>query len=770
MNKVSCLFPWVWGLSILLGGGTTDISKALWLLLAGGLLWVAPPRSGPGRGMEWVLGLCMLVICLGFLPREWLPDFAQAGLMADWFPEMVPLLAVRPWIALEEWFILLCGLSWFYLLLNTRGQNGGAAAMVHACWVFSLLAVILIVGNRLGLSYPTGEGTLFFSFFPNKNQTSTLFVIGTLLCGGYFLHSLGRSPWQMGLALAALTLNFSALVLAYSRAGLFLGVLGLLLLLAIHFRRASKWIPFSLGILLLGVVLVLSATVYSNFTLGEPVASRTAYSWAELRPSIYVDTITMVAEESPVGVGLGGFSGVFPQYREYSTVYQTVIHPESDWLWVVAETGWIGGLLLIWLVMLLAMKLKRRGIFKEHWLIAPCLVALAMVLVHSLVDVPLHRLSLWIISCWLLVWIWPRFEAQPTAIPFWMWRVGGSLFLILGILALIPYAGGPALLPKAKLARAEKRLQEAYLAGDVRTAERQAEVAMCLEPLDWRLHTLLAKVKLEWEGDLRSAQDLFHRARVLEPVSAVPPYEEGVAWVRYRPDLAVAAFRESVLRSIVNPTDLYRLILEKRIPQRNAFSPYMDDLTRTVPEFRYYYLSGLRGQAFAEAFARDWNSGYFTKRLDAAQQKTLVFRWFSDPYTTGVHLEGYESLSWFGEAPLGPILLLYYQGKHEEAVRALLGWIPSPSWPESSHLRDRETRQLDAVFVLNSDPVIGLELLRRAFEEEDWNQAATILAALQKVNPTPKGLNYWAARLALGQGHWTEAWSRGLGFLSGWPE
>lgn len=767
MIWISRLFPWIWGLSILLGGGTTDISKALWLLAGGILLWAFPPTKGPGKKVECVLGLGLLVIALGFMAREWLPHFVRTGVMAEWFPELVPLLAVRPWIALEECFILLCGLAWFYLLLNTRDQNGRSVAMGHVCCVFSILAVVLIIGNWTGLSYPTGEGVYVFSFFPNKNQTSTLFVIGSILCGGYFLRTLGRSPWQTILAMTAVGLNVVALVLAYSRAGLCLGVFGLLLLLVLHYRRASKWIPFSFAVLILGVVLLSSATVYKNFKLSEPVMSQNAYGWAELRPLIYIDTISMIGGESPLGVGLGGFSGVFPQYREHSRVYQVVIHPESDWLWFTAETGWLGGILLLVLAGVVVHSLWRHGILREHWIMAPCLVAVAMVLLHSLVDVPLHRLSLWIIFCWLLVRLWPRASLLSTVIPAWGWRAIGVMFLVGGILLLLPYVGGAALFPKAKLAESEKRLQEAYLSGDIQEAEKRAAEGMRLDPLDWRLNTLLAKVKLEWETDGDAAQKFFQRARILEPVSAIPPYEEGIAWVRYRPDLAVAAFRESVQRSIVNPTDLYRLILEKTISRRMA--PYMDDLTRTVPEFRYYYLSRLKGKDFVDAFARDWRSGYFKKQMTEAQQKALLLHWFSEPGASQMQLAGIENLPCFTEAPLGPILLLHYQGRGEDATRALLNWMSAPVWPESSHLRERSTRQLEADFSVNADPVIGMELLRRAFEGKDWGKAMAVISVLQKAHPAPRGLDYWSARILLEQGKWMEAWYKAMARIDTWP-
>src|SRR5258708_24250439 len=103
------------------------------------------------------------------------------------------------------------------------------------------------------------------------------------------------------------------------------------------------------------------------------------------------------------GVGLGNFRALFPLYRSASINQQSVWHPESDWLWLAAESGWLAvGLALGLAVAVL------RGAFpltqgSRRHLRAAALAAGIAALLHSTFDVPGHRLGSALLALFVIV-------------------------------------------------------------------------------------------------------------------------------------------------------------------------------------------------------------------------------------------------------------------------------------------------------------------------------------------------------------------------------
>jgi len=117
---------------------------------------------------------------------------------------------------------------------------------------------------------------------------------------------------------------------------MFFGALGI-------WNTAVAWNRRSWKVMLLGASgLILAAS--GILVSGGPIAERFAggSSWSrDFRFRIWADTLSLTSDSPWCGAGLGNFQSLFPFFRVQSLTQAAVLHPESDWLWLVTEVGWI---------------------------------------------------------------------------------------------------------------------------------------------------------------------------------------------------------------------------------------------------------------------------------------------------------------------------------------------------------------------------------------------------------------------------------------------
>jgi len=62
----------------------------------------------------------------------------------------------------------------------------------------------------------------------------------------------------------------------------------------------------------------------------------------DTRVQFYRMTVAMIAGSPLAGFGLGNFEYVFPFYLDFEPLYdRRPVHPESSWLWLASEGGWL---------------------------------------------------------------------------------------------------------------------------------------------------------------------------------------------------------------------------------------------------------------------------------------------------------------------------------------------------------------------------------------------------------------------------------------------
>lgn len=436
---------------------------------------VSWPKEEPikDRAVPWALaalGLgCFLTFFVeGSASTAW-PGFALggAGLLLALAPPGVRL----PWI----WgalLLLLLVLAALPLLpvgmvpaqvwrteLEALGVDTGRSVSVHRAETIDLLIrmgvgsllVLYALGHRVSLSaqhrlvlaftagvavyalasmirhhtgaHGTGASPPTFGFFPNRNHTATLLVMGALCGLGVMVHSCRTKAWIMAAgAVVCMGLILTA-VLTYSisRSGpvlLTAAVLGWLTLLGRGYLSRTRR-------LLLAGLLLTACAVAAWFYNGElarrltetakkagslmasapreqvPALKATSSTGdgseevLDLRVLIQEDALSLIRHEPWTGIGLGNFRFVFPQYRDVSFNDRICLHPESDWLWLAAEAGGpaavvLGAATLGLLGFALQQARRRRGLS----LSLGCLMAAAVLPVHGLFDVPGHHLNL----------------------------------------------------------------------------------------------------------------------------------------------------------------------------------------------------------------------------------------------------------------------------------------------------------------------------------------------------------------------------------------
>jgi tetratricopeptide (TPR) repeat protein len=278
--------------------------------------------------------------------------------------------------------------------------------------------------------------------------------------------------------------------------------------------------------LLLGTIFLLT---------GRGVITRLATSpGMDFRLKIFSDTFRLILGSPWTGVGLGCFNPIFPMYRSLSVLQERVLHPESDWLWLMAETG-LPGLLAAaglagWLGGRAWRGLQHRP--DRAMQLALCVACLGM-LAHSFVDVPGHRLGT-VMPALLLLGL--AAGADEEGKPGRVSRGAGLVVLLLG-------AGGlaaPALRIPTPPPGGQQLIEAQANGTDLRLALKWA-------PLDWRLYVERAQIE-GGRGQWTAALEDFRRARFLEPDYAGLPFEEGIYWLGVAPRFAAEAWEEALRR------------------------------------------------------------------------------------------------------------------------------------------------------------------------------------------------------------------------------
>lgn len=745
---------------ILLGGGHNPLALGLALILPGVALLLRPPALSLGKWLDvGIVGL-LASFLFAFLPLFYWPAPPWRKTAVEAFEiELPSVLSVQPLISFEALLMAVAGFAWLYAASNWKINHAGRARFYFwlSC-VISSFAAVAIWGNLSGWRYPGAEGSQVFSFFPNRNQTSNFLAIGGVVAFGYAMEGLrGRKLLHLSGFLAT-ALCLGALVMGFSRAGVFLYFAGIFIWFFFRLRQTCNSLFFKIGLPV--VLLIFSFFISSHEGTVERVTdfiSAPAEWDNEYRALLYQDTIQMIGDTPLTGVGVGNFAAVFPQYRELSRSYQRAVHPESDVFWLAAEGGLLAIIFLGVFLFAYFKKCRNSGGGRSGAYRSIALTAVVLFVLHALVDVPGHRPGTVYFAILFAALALPRREAERPSFKPVVWRVIGGGLLLVGALWMAGSLFNLPLHSKSIIAIEQGRVAESLQVGDYERAEESATKLIHLQPMAWRSYFQRAQITLALTGNRTEVARDFRRARFVEPTLGVVSYEEGQVWLRDDAGRTISAWRETLFRDILDKDSIYMKMLQDA-RKRPALMERMIELSMLNSNYRSRLLLFLKGDAFMAELRRDLRLDPALGQFSREERTALVRRWITleDSVTIEAYLNAYgETLDrpWFMLS-----LLRKEQGRFKEALDVLRAALSVPEIPKTE-MDDKTFVRLKRGFFLGVKDVIkGSALLRAYLDEENYTQALEVAGALLEISDPPAYVYYWQAELLYRMGDYLESW------------
>lgn len=748
----------------LLGGSTALWARAA-LALCTGVLWLCVT---PRRRAGWLAaGLALGLLVLGaaaFLPAGWFPAATWRSSLAAIPGLALPsTLSPQPWLTFEALAFLVVTMLWAWQLFSFEWTGMGRVLALRifgagiVCLALLSLAAVLFK-FKVPFWAAVGNSPLDFGFFPNRNQTANVLAIG-----GLVVYALGSEAAREGKREAwgwfgGLLLICFALIAAYSRAGILLLFLGVAFWGAFSARLGGSArvvaIVLSTGLVLLSVLFVFGGTTLDRFR-SEP---DTAFvSTQDFRVGIYREAWKLAAEAPLLGHGRGNFEALFARSRTPTAAPNRPIHPESDWLWLAVESGWLAPAMVLGL---LAWWARRCFPFtKDSASRLRCAAAVGVIAfaLHGLVDVSGHRAgALWpalFLACLAAA---PSAESRRNAagaLRAWGARALAIVPLGLGAFWLASYAA-----PLPTTATHQRLTAQCEAAPFVTKANGQAEPAteaLRVAPLDWNLYfqrSLAETVRGETPAALRD----LGVACALEPNWSDFCYTAGLVWLKLeQPVVALECWRQVVLRPSEDGVALFRQML-----QATRDRPSMREvLRRWAGEKRLFlmeYLEASNSLEFAlegdRLLAEDPTLHSLT-----LQQRSQFFHIWAERDTDRFAAALQKNPRWLAE---GWLLLAQVRANGGD-FRAAYGLArrlgPQPNVPQVQ--ASQSLQELDREFYLNPTELIkGLALYHAQNRAGRSADALTTVSKLQNTKAAPAYLWFLAGELQAERGEWEPAW------------
>ena len=556
------------------------------------LLW--PPVIRLPRLWGWLVAGFGLFSLVGFLPREWFHlspwrgDLEKLGLDTGARHFVQARLAVE----VVAGFAVTALVALFLLGHRVDSRCHHRLALGFALGVGAWTAAALVL-------HEPGE---LFGFFPNRNHSASLLVMGTFAGLGSLAHAIRRKTfWKILLAALPVCVCLCALhAVSESRAGVVLVFAGFVLwTILIGFRHLQGNVGKALILIVIaasGTFLIVDSTAKKRLTTSvEQLTSPALVSGmkpvnpfaegavprpeppADGRVAIYQDTLEMIRHESWTGVGPGQFAQVFPQYRDKTNASNDAkcLHPESDWLMMLAEIGWPATLCLaagVIAVFYSAIRQARRG--SARFLRTGCIVAALLLCLHGIFDVPGHRVGLaWAAALLLASSLRShdvRGNSGASLRSGYYWRGLGLILAGAGIFLIYAQWSQSSVLPSEQVrqamheaktlynqdqaaydrAKVEGRDYQPALAEDpLEIALLRVEAALEVTPLDPYFQHVRGSLALHYDDKHAIANRAFSIQRRLEPTRVNLPMEQARAWHMQDPGQVISLWKEALQRA-----------------------------------------------------------------------------------------------------------------------------------------------------------------------------------------------------------------------------
>src|SRR5437016_10491769 len=756
-------------LACFLGGATQKWGEGIVVALLGIYLLARPPRFSLGLPNNLVLLALVLLAGTAFLPANWFyqPNW-RVTYINDFGIALPNTLSLQPWITGTSFISFLAGLTWLYVVCSERlGLREVRSALRLFAAGITALAAICILFWLAKTAPPFWHNERNFGPFPNRNQTGNLFgltAIIILACGQDDIRK-GRKRWIVWGA--ALALMVAAIILNFSRAGIGILVAGSALWLRVFSLRQRSpsriALVVSFLLLLLTALLLFGGQTLERFHLRNLANAGIS---SDFRWRIFSDVFQLIRDSPWVGIGFGNFEDVFAIFCAASYSDRRAIHPESDWLWLWTELGWVAVVLIIvGLVLILRKVFPLREGTNQRYRLAT-LIAAILFAMHGLVDVSGHRVGTSFAAIFLLGLSLHRAHSfKPSRSISILFRLVGLILLVVGSSWVVAWRGQKLWPGSVGVTNAKQLATIANRERNFTETIAVTTTGLKWAPLDWELYFSRAVAEAELKQTDNALAD-FRRARFLEPISYELPLAEGNVWLSYQqPVLATTAWREALRRAGPERAGVFSSMLSKASLRSSAVSSILAELGVSRHDLALPYLARISGAEFNRALKKvlendpDLHSfseteklalfAFWSERGDAAELSRATTQhpdWL--PY------------GWFGVAK-------YDAGKNDfraayELTQRYGEPVALPRLASGAFLQQLESRFRAAP----DNYAVGYELYRAQMQSGRIDDALDTARHFSERANSPAYFRYLEAQCWAEKQNWERAWNAWLVFHS----
>ncbi len=543
-------------LSVFLAGGRPLWAQGI-LALGVALLWLRhTPERLPSRGVVIMLAVLALTPLAAYFPGSWagLPSWRE-GLLEHKAITPSYFITPQPWLTFHVYFLWLTGvaLAAWCACQEWDHYNRGTLARMYAG---GLLAITLfaLFGAATGYQPSWWVSTDGFGPFLNRNQWGAAMGFGTIICFT-LIHQCVRQEYKQGAIfwLLAALVFIGSIVFNGSRGGFVIAILGGFAYWGSYglLRKQYRYAAIGLSFLLISFVLLAlgGGALLERFVgLHELLEGETG---KDFRVQFYRMTMALISGSPLAGFGLGNFEYVFPFYLDHEPMFdRRPVHPESSWLWLASEGGWL--LLTVVATSLVVLFLRAFSARKSRaaTIRAAALACASMLAFSSGFDVNGHRLGTLFPVILLASLALPPAKGVKLSGPArTLAKSIGALLAFAGFLWLLGGSFHVALFPAMQgVSPLQARADAAEEAGETAQALAKLEKCQSLRPLDWNIHWTLSDWLLQ-QNEVEKAWQEFRAANALLPYLYWTIQKRAEQWIPVSPGRAAAAVLEAMYRA-----------------------------------------------------------------------------------------------------------------------------------------------------------------------------------------------------------------------------
>jgi O-antigen ligase/tetratricopeptide (TPR) repeat protein len=753
-------------LACFLAGATQKWGEGIVYAFLGIYLLARPPRFSLGLAINLALFAFLIWSLIAFLPGRWFfqPDW-RATYLNDFGISLPATLSPQPWITLTCLFSFVAGLSWLYVVCAQQLELREARLQLRLFTAgMVLLAAICILFWLARTAPPFWHNERNFGPFPNRNQTGNLFGLTAImiLASGQDDLRKGRKRWILWVL--ALALVIAALILNFSRAGVGILVAGSALWLGVFSLRQRSpsriALVVSFLLLLLTALLLFGGQTLERFHLRD--LANVGIS-GDFRLRIFSDVFQLIRDSPWVGIGLGNFEDVFAIFRAASYSDRRAIHPESDWLWLWTELGWVAVVLVVVGLFLIIRKVfpLREGTNQRYRLAT--LIAAILFALHGLVDVSGHRVGTMFAATFLLGLSLHRPHSfKPSRSVSILFRLVGLVLLVVGA-SWVVAARGQKLLPGSVGVTNAKQL------ATIHNRERNFTETVAVTttglkwaPLDWELYFSRAIA----EAQLKQTEDAltdFRRARFLEQISYELPLAEGNVWLSSQPVLAATAWREALRRAGPERAGVFASMLSKASLRSPEVSRILAELGVSRHDLALPYLARISGAEFNRALGQVLENDPDLSSFSETEKLALFAFWSERGDPAELSRATAQHPDWLPYAWLGVGKYTASQNDFRAAYELTQRYgepVALPRITPSASLQQLESRFRAAP----DNYAIGYELYRVQMQSGRVDDALMTARHFSERANSPAYFRYLEAQCWAEKQNWERAWNAWLAF------